>query len=114
MGYAVLLLSLGGLPPLPGFWGRLILFREAMATGFGYLAFIAAATSVAGLYYYVSHAVVVLRDVGGESVDRDPAPEIEAPERIPRLIVSLIAIVCLVVGLFPEPLLALCRAWGLG
>lgn len=100
-GFTVLLLSLGGMPPLPGFWGRLILFREAMATGCGLLAFIAAATTVAGLYYYLSHAVDILREARGE----------RGTGLIVPAIVTVIAVACLVVGVFPETLLALCRAW---
>ncbi|KAG6540237.1 hypothetical protein Mapa_018363 [Marchantia paleacea] len=46
------LLSLGGLPPLTGFFGKLYLFWCGWQSGFYLLVFIGLITSVISLYYY--------------------------------------------------------------
>jgi NADH-quinone oxidoreductase subunit N len=52
----VALLSLGGIPPLSGFIGKLLVFGAAVQSGtLGViLAFIGVFTSVIGLYYYLT------------------------------------------------------------
>ncbi len=54
------LLSLGGIPPLSGFFGKLLVFGAAVQAGlagqgwlFG-LSFLGVATSIVGLYYYLN------------------------------------------------------------
>ena len=49
----VLLLSLGGMPPLAGFVGKLLVFLEAVRAGWAWLAVLGAATSIIGFYYYL-------------------------------------------------------------
>ena len=49
----ILMLSLGGMPPLAGFLGKLLVFSEAVRAGWTWLAVIGAATSVMGFYYYL-------------------------------------------------------------
>jgi len=52
------MLSLGGFPPLVGFWGKLLLFIAGVQSGWTWLVVIAVLTSVMSIYYYlrvVSH-----------------------------------------------------------
>jgi NADH-quinone oxidoreductase subunit N len=49
----VALLSLVGIPPLAGFVGKLTLFTAAIDGGFGWLAVLAVANTVASLFYYL-------------------------------------------------------------
>ena len=49
----VLLLSLGGMPPLAGFLGKLLVFLQAVRAGWAWLAVLGAATSVIGFFYYL-------------------------------------------------------------
>jgi NADH-quinone oxidoreductase subunit N len=49
---SILLLSLTGIPPLAGFWGKFSLFSAALHNGFIGLAVIGALTSVVSAYYY--------------------------------------------------------------
>ena len=46
------LVSLTGLPPTVGFYGKLLLFYECVDAGLGWLVFVAALNSVISLFYY--------------------------------------------------------------
>ncbi|MFT7486301.1 MAG: NADH-quinone oxidoreductase subunit N, partial [Candidatus Paceibacteria bacterium] len=50
------LVSLTGLPPSVGFYGKLLLFKVGVAEGLGWLVFVAAINSVVSLFYYFSVA----------------------------------------------------------
>jgi NADH-quinone oxidoreductase subunit N len=47
------LLSLGGIPPLAGFIGKLLVFSAAMKSGMSWLVIIAVLNSVLSLFYYL-------------------------------------------------------------
>ena len=51
--FAVFMFSLAGIPPLFGFWGKLVVFNAAVAAGLFPLAIIGVAASVIGAYYYL-------------------------------------------------------------
>ena len=51
--FASCLLSLGGIPPLSGFFGKLYLFWYAWKTGLYFLVFIGLSTSIISIYYYL-------------------------------------------------------------
>jgi len=50
---AVFMLSLAGIPPLAGFFGKLYLFAAAVESGWVWLAIAAVLNSVIGAYYYL-------------------------------------------------------------
>ena len=50
---SVVILSLAGLPPLVGFFGKLFIFRSAISEGLVLLALIGGLASVIGAYYYL-------------------------------------------------------------
>jgi NADH-quinone oxidoreductase subunit N len=50
---SVVILSLAGLPPLVGFFGKLFIFRSAIDEGLVYLALIGGLASIIGAYYYL-------------------------------------------------------------
>ena len=50
---SVVILSLAGLPPLVGFFGKLFIFRSAVSEGLVLLALISGLASVIGAYYYL-------------------------------------------------------------
>ncbi len=50
---AAFLVSLGGLPPLVGFMGKLLIFRSAVDAGLVWLAVVGILTSAAAAYYYL-------------------------------------------------------------
>jgi len=51
--FALCLLSLGGIPPLSGFFGKLYLFWSAWKAGLYFLVFIGLFTSIISIYYYL-------------------------------------------------------------
>ncbi|MCC6953262.1 MAG: NADH-quinone oxidoreductase subunit N, partial [Deltaproteobacteria bacterium] len=56
---SIALLSLAGLPPLAGFFGKFYLFAATVKAGYIGLAILAALNSVVSLYYYLSVLVVM-------------------------------------------------------
>ncbi len=71
---AVLMLSLGGIPPTAGFMGKLLIFRAAVDSGQVLLAFIGAMSSLIGLYYYLRVVVYMYMRPAASG----------APEALPR------------------------------
>jgi NADH-quinone oxidoreductase subunit N len=51
---AVFLVSLAGIPPTAGFWGKFFIFRAAINADQAWLAIVMVINSVVSLYYYVS------------------------------------------------------------
>jgi NADH-quinone oxidoreductase subunit N len=70
---AVFMLSLGGIPPMAGFMGKLFIFRAAVDAGLVGLVIVGVLTSAVGAYYYLRVVVYMYMR---------PAPEAGAlPER---------------------------------
>jgi NADH-quinone oxidoreductase subunit N len=57
----VALLSLGGIPPFSGFFGKLLVFGAAVQSGMFWLAIVGVLTSVVGLYYYLTVMKIIYR-----------------------------------------------------
>ena len=92
------LLSLAGMPPLLGFFGKFLLFGSAIASRHPALAVAAALNSAAALYYYVN-LIRLMYLV--EPVRREPL----RPALGVRVALAVCAAVTLWLGLFPSPLL---------
>lgn len=95
----IFLLSMLGIPPTPGFWGKFELFSSAIKQGMAWLAVFGIANSLISAVYYVN----VLRQMWMIE-PHEEAPAIQSPV----LVVTVIAIVLLLsaaIGLFPDPLL---------
>lgn len=65
--FAVFMFSLAGIPPLFGFWPKLLVFNAAIAAGLFPLAVIGVAASVIGAFYYLKVVKVMYFD---EPADR--------------------------------------------
>jgi NADH-quinone oxidoreductase subunit N len=52
-GMMVFMFSLGGIPPLFGFWPKFVVFNAAVAADLTWLAAVAIATSVISAFYYI-------------------------------------------------------------
>lgn len=76
-GMSVLLLSLGGLPPTAGFFGKFYVFTEVVAQGHVVLAVIGVLATLVSLYYYLG---VISAMYLSDSVvdDEKPAPAFAA------------------------------------
>ena len=60
--FAVFMFSLAGIPPLFGFWGKLVVFNAAVAAGLLPLAVIGIVASVIGAFYYLKVIKVMYFD----------------------------------------------------
>lgn len=90
---SIFLLSLAGIPPLVGFFGKLFIFREAVGQGLIGLVLVGVINSVISVYYYLRPMVAMYgRDetalnetatLGGElSVDASGAATVARPARL--------------------------------
>lgn len=110
---AVFLLSLAGLPPLAGFFGKFYLFSAALYAGQNngllWLVVVALLGSFVSLYYYlmVLKAVFVDQPVAVPSSEVViPSDEIADTHAGERLIIGVLAAAVLFLGVMPETLLA--------
>ncbi|NPD67915.1 NADH-quinone oxidoreductase subunit NuoN [Lichenicola cladoniae] len=67
---AVFMFSMAGVPPLSGFFGKLMVFAAAVQSGLWTLAVIGILTSVVGLYYYWRVVKVMYLDAPDLAFDR--------------------------------------------
>jgi len=69
------MLSLAGIPPLAGFWGKYFIFLSLIQTGHYALAALAVLYAVIGLYYYmrIASAMIIKPAVSTEPVNVGPA-----------------------------------------
>lgn len=66
----IALLSLAGIPPLAGFFGKYMVFVLAMEQGYGFLALLAVVASLIGVYYYFRIIVAMFfQEPHGEPFD---------------------------------------------
>jgi NADH-quinone oxidoreductase subunit N len=60
--FAIFMFSLAGIPPLFGFWGKLVVFQAAVAANLLPLAVVGIAASVIGAFYYLKVVKVMYFD----------------------------------------------------
>jgi NADH-quinone oxidoreductase subunit N len=68
----IAMLSLTGVPPTLGFWGKFYIFRAAVEGGNVGLAVIGLLTSLVSAYYYLRVVVVMYMKPGNPEVSREP------------------------------------------
>ena len=100
------LLSLAGIPPLAGFWGKYFIFLSLIQTGHYTLAAIAVLYAVIGLYYYmrIANAMLMRQPVEADPVRITPAM---------TLALSITAAGTVGIGLFPNFFINVVN-WSLG
>ncbi|MBJ6120417.1 proton-conducting transporter membrane subunit [Sphingomonas mollis] len=100
--FAVPILSLAGIPPLSGFWAKLLVIRAAFDGG---SAWIAAAALVAAMLTIVSMATIwseaCWKSLSGRRVRKVPGAMLAG--------MAVLSAVTLAIGLMPEPLLRIAR-----
>jgi len=67
---AIFMFSLAGIPPLFGFWPKLMVFKAAVASGYVALAVAGIVGTVVGAYYYLKIVKVMYMDEPAESYAR--------------------------------------------
>lgn len=95
----VALLSLAGIPPLAGFFGKYMVFSQALDHGYAGLVILAVGTSLVGVYYYFRVIVAMfLKEPEGSTIQLSISSE---------LLMILLTLVTLLMGLFPNWLISL-------
>ena len=67
--FAIFMFSLAGIPPLFGFYGKLVVFNAAIAAGLFPLAVIGIAASVIGAFYYLKVVKTMYFDEPANAVE---------------------------------------------
>jgi NADH-quinone oxidoreductase subunit N len=102
----IFLLSLAGIPPLAGFWGKYFIFLSLVSTGHYALASLAVLYTVFGLYYYlrIANAMFVRKPLeeGRLSVSFGM-----------RVAIGTCALATIAIGIYPNPFIELVN-WSLG
>jgi NADH-quinone oxidoreductase subunit N len=96
--------SLAGVPPLFGFFAKLLVLQSAMQAGMMWLAVVGAVFAIIGLYYYLRVVKVMYFDKPVEGTEIRVQPDVTL-----RLTLSANALALLVLGVYWGPLLAWCR-----
>ena len=104
---AIFMLSLAGLPPLAGFFGKFYLFAAALSAGGNqgllWLVALALFGSLISLYYYLAVLRVIFVDAAPTAHAGD---EVQAPfDGLQRVTVAVLAAIVLGLGLLPSALL---------
>jgi multicomponent Na+:H+ antiporter subunit D len=102
-------LSVAGIPPLSGFWGKLALVQAGLQSGQYLMVAASLGVSVLTLYYLCNAWIQIYWKPAS-----DYAAKLQylPPRRRQQLLAPtlLLALVSLVLGLLPEPLFKLCHA----
>jgi NADH-quinone oxidoreductase subunit N len=103
--FAMLLfmLSLGGIPPTAGFFGKFWLFSAAIESGYVWLAVIGVLNSAISLYYYIR--VVVFMYLKSETIGSEPT--INAPLAV---VLGVAIVATIVLGVYPRLLFEVAEA----
>ncbi|MEM1238891.1 MAG: NAD(P)H-quinone oxidoreductase subunit N [Cyanobacteria bacterium P01_H01_bin.26] len=105
------LLSLGGIPPLAGFFGKLYIFWAGWQAGAYGLVLVGLVTSVISIYYYirvVKMMVVKEPQEMSDSIKNYPAPNWQLPGMRPLQISMVVAVVATsLAGVLSNPLFTL-------
>ena len=88
LAFAIFMFSLAGIPPLFGFWPKLMVFRAAIASGYVALAVAGILGTVVGAYYYLRIVKVMYMDEPAEPYARVREPLQGALILLAALIVS--------------------------
>lgn len=69
-GFAILLFSMAGIPPMAGFFGKILIFEAAVAEGMYFLVVIGVLSSVVAAYYYIRVIKVMFFDEAADPFDK--------------------------------------------
>jgi NADH-quinone oxidoreductase subunit N len=105
----LVMLSLAGVPPLLGFWAKVLVLEAAIHAGMLWLAIVGVVFAIVGLYYYLHVIKTMYFDQPAEGSLLQAKPDATM-----RTVLSLNTLSLLALGLYWGPLLGWCRqAFGL-
>jgi NADH-quinone oxidoreductase subunit N len=98
VGLTICLLSLAGIPPLAGFFGKYYLFALAINKGLWVLAAFAILNSLIGIYYYFIIMINMFLKDGEENSPSTSSPTAKA-------VLAICVLLTILAGLYPEGIL---------
>ncbi len=101
---AILMFSMSGIPPMAGFFGKLIIFQSAIQSGLYILAVIGVVTSVVAAYYYLRIIKVMFFDEPLDALDLD---DIEWPR---KAVIAISVVIIMLFIIFPSGLINMAGA----
>jgi len=93
----IFMCSLIGIPPTAGFFGKFLIFQDALTAGLTTLAIVLAASSVVSVYYYL---MIALKAFVEEDTTERPSLKIPLPVRVTAM-ACIVGIV--LAGIFTSP-----------
>ncbi|WP_444997125.1 NADH-quinone oxidoreductase subunit NuoN [Aliikangiella sp. IMCC44359] len=99
--FAIVMISMAGIPPFIGFWPKLEIFRVLIVNGFVTEAVIAIAFSIVGLYYYLR----VIKEIFFTDATESP---IITSSRSLKIAVSINCLLLIVFGFMPDSIYQYC------
>ena len=108
---AVFMLSLSGIPPLAGFFGKFMVFKAAVEAGWAWLVVVGVLNSAVSAYYYLRVVVAMYfqkAEEGGEA----QVPGALPAARSLQFVVAVAAVAVVVIGLQPGLWVDLLRGLG--
>jgi NADH-quinone oxidoreductase subunit N len=94
--FTIFMLSLAGLPPTAGFFGKVYVFSAAINEGLVWLAVWGVFNSVISVYYYLRPVVVMYMSEG-------EAPEATRGDVLAKAVIAFSALMVIVIGLAAHP-----------
>jgi NADH-quinone oxidoreductase subunit N len=94
---AIFMFSMAGIPPLAGFFGKMMVFLAVVQAGLMWLAVIGVLASVVSAYYYLRIVKIMYLDAVENPLDADHALE-------SRIVLAVTAVVTLLFFVYPTPL----------
>jgi NADH-quinone oxidoreductase subunit N len=102
---AIFMFSLTGIPPFIGFWAKLYVFGAAVDAGLSWLVVVGVINSAISAFYYLGVVVQMYMRPPVITAGEEPAPlNLSLPTAIT---LTLTAVVTLILGIWPTPLLNL-------
>lgn len=95
---AILMFSMSGIPPMAGFFGKLMVFQAAVQSGLYILAVFGVLTSVVAVYYYLRVIKVMFFDEPVDAFDKNICVPV-------RIVAALSVLIVVVFIMNPSPLI---------
>ncbi|MDQ6969128.1 MAG: NADH-quinone oxidoreductase subunit N [Mariprofundus sp.] len=102
LAMAIFLFSLGGIPFLAGFWAKYAVFIAAIEAGHLYLVLYALLFSAVGAFYYIRVVKYIYFDEARVSF-------VFTESKLMQVTVVLTALATVALGIYPDPLMDVCK-----
>jgi NADH-quinone oxidoreductase subunit N len=104
LAMTIAMLSLSGIPPLAGFFGKYYIFTSALTSGYVWLVLIAVLGSLIGVYYYFKVIITMYLKKKVEAEVKVEEIQISLLQKI-LLVITIVA--ALILGIFPDAVIRL-------